>query len=158
MTTAVTPIQYPLVNGAGFSYSSIEVKLNGLIFRGFKSVNFGYKRDRAKVYGNSPEPLFKTVGKSDYTADGELYFAEFNNFLTQLGPGSGDVFFTMFVTFQQQNFPAVQVQISGCTLDEITASFADGTDPLTMKFTLDPLSILWNGQPFTGFPLTSPPQ
>ena len=158
MTVATTPIQYPLINGFAFSYSSIEWKLAGLIFRGFKSTNFGYKRDRSKVYGHSTEPLAKTVGKSDYTSDGEMYLAEFNNFVTNLGPGFGDKVFTSYVTFQQGDLPTTQVQIIGCTLDEVTASFSEGTDPLAIKFALNPLSILWNGKPFTGFPLSPPPQ
>ena len=158
MSVATTPIQYPLVNGSAFSYSSIEWNLDGNIFRGFKSINFSRKRDRPLVYGNSPDPLFKVVGKNTYTCDGELYLAEFNNFVTLLGAGYGDVFFTTKITFQQQNFPTVQVQCLGCTLDEVTASFSEGTDALSMKFVLDPLKILWNGVDDLAVPLVSPPQ
>ena len=158
MSVATTPIQYPLVNGSGYSYSSIELNLQGLIFRGFKAIDFSRKRDRPKVYGNSPDPLFKVVGKNEYDASGELYLAEFNNFLTQLGPGYGDAYFTTYVTFEQQGFPTTQVKIIGCTLDEVTASFTEGTDPLAMKFMLNPLKILWNGVDDLAVPLTSPPQ
>lgn len=162
MTVATTPIQYPLVNGSAFSYSSIEWNLGGQIFRGFKSINYSRKRDRPKQWGNSPDPLFKVVGKNDYTADGELYLAEFNNFVTSLGQGYGDKFFTTYVTFQQQNFPVAQVQILGCTLDEVTASFSEGTDALSMKFVLNPLKIYLtiNGVTYDDLavPLVSPPQ
>ena len=91
MSVATTPIAYPLVNGSGYSYSSIELNLGGLIFRGFKAIDFSRKRDRPKIYGNSPDPLFKVVGKNEYEASGELYLAEFDNFVTQLGDGYGDV-------------------------------------------------------------------
>jgi hypothetical protein len=158
MGNAVTPIQYPIVNGSLYSYSSIEWNLNGLIFRGFKSINFSRKRDRPKVYGNSPDPLGKVVGKNSYDADGELYLAEFNNFVTSLGSGYGDQYFQTTVTFQQQNFPTTQVTIIGCTLDEVTASFSEGTDPLSMKFSLNPTKILWNGVDDLAIPLVSPPQ
>lgn len=158
MSTAITPIQYPLINGSVCSYSSIEWKLDGLIFRGFKSVNFSRKRDRPLVYGNSPDPLAKVVGKNSYTCDGELYLAEFSNFLTLLGAGYGDVFFTSYITFQQTGFPTTQVQVIGNTLDEVTASFSEGTDALSMKFSLNPLKILWNGVDDLAVPLTSPPQ
>jgi hypothetical protein len=159
MSVATTPIQYPLINGSVYSYSSIEWKLvNGLIFRGFKSINFGRKRDRPPVYGNSPDPLAKVVGKNSYTCDGELYLAEFSNMVTSAGAGYGDLYFTAFVSFNQNGFPVTQVQILGCTLDEVTASFSEGTDALSMKFTLNPLKILWNGLEDLAVPLVSPPQ
>jgi hypothetical protein len=158
MSVATTPIQYPLINGSLYSYSSIEWKLAGLIFRGFKSIDFSRKRDRPKVYGNSPDPLGKVVGRNEYEASGELYLAEFNNFVSQLGSGYGDVYFQSYITFQQQNFPTTQVQIIGCTLDEVTASFTAGTDALSMKFSLNPLKILWNGVDDLAIPLISPPQ
>ena len=157
MAVIVSPIQYPLINGSGYSYSSIEWNLNGLIFRGFKSIDFSRKRDRPKVYGNSPDPLFKVVGKNEYDASGELYLAEFNNFVTALGPGYGDAYFISTVTFAQNGFPATQVQIIGCTLDEVTASFSEGTDALSMKFALNPMKILWNGVDDLLVPLIAPP-
>lgn len=158
MTTAIAPVQYPLINGSMFSYSSIEWKLNGLIFRGFKSINYSRKRDRPPQYGNSPDPLGKPVGKNTYTADGELYLAEFRNFVTQLGAGYGDVYFTAYVTYTQPGQITIQDQILGCTLDEVTASFSEGTDALSAKFALNPLKILWNGVDDLQVPLTSPPQ
>jgi hypothetical protein len=162
MSNASTPIQYPYVNGSLFSFSSVEWKLAGLIFRGFKSIDFSRKRDRPKVWGNSPDPLGKVVGKNDYDAGGELYLAEFLAFVSKLGPGYGDQFFSCYVTVKQAGFGTAQWVINGCTLDEATASFAEGTDPLAMKFALNPLKILTviNGVTLDdlAIPLTSPPQ
>jgi hypothetical protein len=162
MSAASTPIQYPLINGSLFSFSSIEWKLNGQIFRGFKSINFSRKRDRPKQWGNSPDPLGKVVGKNDYDSDGELWLAEFAAFTAKLGPGYGDVFFTSFVTAKQNGFGTVQWEIQGCTLDEVTASFTEGTDPMSMKFVLNPLKIFTtvNGTRLDdlAIPLQSPPQ
>lgn len=158
MPVATTPLQFPLINGAGFSYSSIELKINGLIFRGFKSINYDYSRERVKVYGNSPDPLFKTVGKADYTCDAEIYVAEWYAFMAQLGAGFGDVFFPILVTYTQAGFDTVQDSILGCTIDKLSASQSEGPDPLVRKVEFNPLKILLNGLDPLAIPLAPPPQ
>lgn len=156
--TITTPIPYPYINGSLFSFPSIELKIRGIIFRGFKSINYSRKRDRPKVYGNSPDPLGKVVGKNDYTADAEVYLAEFNAFLASIGSGYGDEFFPIYVSYVQNGFETIQDQLIGCTLDETEAAQSDGTDPLVRKLTLNPLKILFNGYEDLAFPLTSPPR
>jgi hypothetical protein len=158
MSVATTPLQFPLINGSMFSYSSIELNMNGTIFRGFKSIDYSRKRDRPPQYGNSPDPLGKPVGKNSYEATGEIYVAEFRNFVQSLGPGYGDVYFQVTVTYQQNGFTTVQDVILGCTLDEMSASFTEGTDALSQKFALNPLKILFNGVDDLAVPLDSPPQ
>ena len=157
MSVATSPIQYPTVNGSAYSYSSIEWAIAGQKFRGFKSINYARKRDRPAFYGNSPDPLFKPVGKNTYTADGELYLGEFNRFVASLGAGYGDAYFTCQVQYSQQNLPVYVDQLLGCTLDEVTSSFSEGTDVLCVKFSLNPLKILWNGLDDLAVPLVPPP-
>ena len=158
MSVATTPLQFPLINGSMFSYSSIELNMNGTIFRGFKSIDYSRKRDRPAQYGNSPDPLGKPVGKNSYEATGEIYVAEFRNFVQSLGAGYGDVYFQVTVTYQQNGFDTVQDVIDGCTLDEMSASFTEGTDALSQKFALNPLKILFNMVDDLAVPLISPPQ
>lgn len=159
MAAATTPIQYPYINGSLFSFPSIELKMNGLIFRGFKSINYKRTRDRAKVYGNASDPLGKTTGKNDYTADAEIYLAEWNAFQVNLGgDGYGDVFFPIYVTYIQNGFDVIQDTLIGCTMDESDASNSEGTDPLVRKVTLNPLKIFFNDYEDLANPLTSPPQ
>lgn len=158
MSAATSPIQFPLINGAGFSFPSIELKLNGLIFRGFKSIDYDYDRTRTKVYGNSPDPLFKTVGKADYTCSAEIYVAEWFSFLKQLGAGFGDIFFIILVSYTQVGFDPVQDTILGCTIDKMQAAQKEGSDPLTRTVEFNPLKILYNGLDPLAIPLVSPPQ
>ncbi len=141
----MTPIQYPLINGVRHSFASIELKLNGQIFIGFKSINYSRKRTRAVVRGNSPDPLGKTIGDNEYTTDAEIYLAEWNLFQSLLGPGYGDVFFQVLATYSANGFDTIQDVINGCTLDSTEASQGQGPDPLVRKFDLAPLKILFNG-------------
>lgn len=163
---ATTPIQYPYVNGSLFSWSSIELNMNGIIFRGFKSINYERARDRPKVWGNSPDPIGKVVGRNDYTCDAEIYLAEWNAFQASLaipgsqpaGGGYGDKFFNVFVTYAQNGFDVIQDVIIGCTLDKLTVSQSEGTDPLVRKIELNPIKIYFQGVDDLAIPLTSPPQ
>ena len=140
-----TPIQYPLINGIRHSFASIELKLNTQIYIGFKSVNYSRKRSRAQVRGNSPDPMGKTQGDNEYSADIEVYLAEWNQFQASLGPGYGDVFFQVLVTYSANGFDTVQDVINGCTIDSTEASNSQGPDPTVRKFDLAPLKILFNG-------------
>lgn len=140
-----TPILYPLINGVRHSFASIELKLGSQIFIGFKSINYSRTRTRTKVRGNHPDPLAKTRGENDYTADCELYFAEFVLFLSQFGSGYGDQVFQVLTTYSENGFDTIQDTINGCTIDTTEASQSQGPDPLIRKFELNPLKVLFNG-------------
>jgi len=155
-----TPIQYPLVNGVRHSFVSVELKLDGVIFQGFKSINYTRTRSRTMVYGNSPDPLGKTRGKNEYKADCELYLAEWNAFQAQLqdiSPGYGDQFFEIVVMYNENGFDQITDTIIGCTMDSTEASNAEGTDPTTRKFELNPIKILFNGIDDSSVPLVGAP-
>lgn len=148
-----TPIQYPLVNGVRHSFASIELKLKNQIFIGFKSINYSRTRTRALVRGNHPDPLGKTIGENEYSADVELYLAEWNLFQSQLGEGYGDVFFQVLVTYSANGFDTIQDVINGCTVDSLEASNSQGPDPTVRKFDMKPLKILYNGEDDVAVPL-----
>ena len=150
-----TPIQYPLINGARHSFASIELKLGANIFIGFKSINYSRKRTRSLVRGNSPDPMGKTIGDNEYTADCELYIAEWNLLQSQIasGNGYGDVFFQVLVTYSANGFDTIQDTLNGCTIDSTDASNGQGPDPLVRKFDLNPLKILFNGVDDLAVPL-----
>lgn len=139
-------LAYPLVNGCRHSFSSVELNLAGLIFVGFTAINYTRTRSRTMVYGPHPDPIGKTRGKNEYKADCELYFAEFNLFKSTLGPGYGDIPFSVQVTYTENGFDTIIDTILGCTLDSTEASNAEGTDPTKRKFEMNPIKILFNNE------------
>lgn len=153
-------LTYPLVTGArhGFASLSADFKLPSgqtLTFRGWKSLNYSRTRDRGIVRGNHPDPLGKTRGENSYDADCEVYLAEFDALKEALGPGYGDVAFTLLVHFVEGGFTGTQDEILGCTFDSTEASHSQGTDALTRKFKLSPLKILFDGVDDLAIPLTA---
>ena len=168
-----SPLNYPLINGVKHDFSSVELKLAGQIFVGFKSINYNRTRTRVMVMGNSPDPIAKTEGTNAYTGDCEIYLAEWNYLQGILiaaaqaagipqgstpGSGYGDVLFQVVVTYSSLGFDTITDVLNGCSLDAIEAGNAQGPDPLVRKVTLNPLKIYFGGQDDLGVPLQAPPQ
>lgn len=161
--TQPTTLAYPLINGVRHSFASIELKLAGQLFVGFKSINYSRKRTRAMARGNSPDPIGKTKGDNEYTGDCEMYLAEWNLFQsilqkqTGIATGYGDVFFQVLVTYSENGFDTIQDVLNGCTADSTEASQSQGPDALVRKVELNPLKILFNGIDDLLTPLGPPP-
>ena len=158
-------LQYPLVNGVRHSWASIEVKIVGQIFYA-TAVNYSRKRNRTIVRENHPDPVGKTKGSNDYSADIEMLLAEYNALQAALiaaantqglNGGYGDVFFQVVVNYSENGLDTITDNILGCTMDSTEASNAEGTDPSKRKFEMSPLKILFNGQDDLASPLAAPP-
>lgn len=165
MTT--TPISYPLTNGVRHDWSSIELHVAGQIVIGRKAINYSRKRARSMVEGGSPDPIGKTRGRNTYTADIELYLAEFNqlmDLLTQQAAaqgasannGYGDVLFSIVVMYSETGMDQITDTILGCTLDSTEVSQAVSPDALSRKFELNPIKILFGGKDDLFEPLVPP--
>lgn len=151
----MTSLAFPLVNGIRHSFSSIELKIAGLIFSGFKGINYSRTRTRGLIRGNSPDPLAKTRGSNEYKADCEVYLAEFNLIQQALQAlatskfgtpgGYGDVFFPVYVSYSENGLDVITDTLLGCTMDSTESSNGEGTDGTVRKFELAPLKILYNG-------------
>jgi hypothetical protein len=146
-------IAYPLVNGAAYSYASVELNVNGQLFTAFESIDYGRKRTREEIRGNHPDPLAKTIGENKYNASASIEIAEWYLFLQQLGPGYGDEFFLTTVTFNSPILGVVQDVIQGCTLDEVSAQLKRGPAGLYKKIDLAPLKIYEDGLDDCSIPL-----
>jgi phage tail tube protein FII len=58
------------INGRKYSWASLEVQLDGLIFQGITSLNYKQSLTPAKVGGQGVYPLDATVG--EYEAEGDM--------------------------------------------------------------------------------------
>jgi hypothetical protein len=175
---------YPTISGARHSFASIELKVAGQIFSGFKSINYSRVRSRSYVMSNNPDPIGKTRGTNAYKADVEFYLAEFNAFMSMLGgqgiqlsgalsipgvvsiagaltinaggAGYGDQAFQILVTYSENGFDTITDQLIGCTFDSTEASNSVGDDPTVRKVELNPIAILYGGISDNATPLVQP--
>lgn len=169
----MTEIAYPLINGERHDFTSIELKIAGQIFVGFKSINYKRTRTRTTLYGNAKDPIGKTGGTNAYTCDFELYLAEWKllkailkkaaaaqpGIVSGVAPGSGygDVFFQIIVTYGSSQFDTYTDTINGNSADEIEGSQAQGPDGLFRKIGTNPLKIIEDGDDDVGTVLQAPP-
>ena len=146
-------IAYPLLNGNAFSWSSVEINIDGQLFTAIESIDYGRKRSREEIRGNNADPLSKTVGENKYTGTVSVEIAEWFLFLQQFGAGYGDIFFITTVTYNSPSLGVVQDILKGCTLDESTMGLKRGPGGLYTKIDLSPLKIIFNGVDDNASPL-----
>lgn len=144
------PISYPLVNGHRYSFVSIEFSANGLVMRGVKSIDYGDKLTPGKMRGTGPNVIGRTRGEYDADCSVEMYRLEWENLKQTLGTGGvgfGETAWDITVTYGEVGQPVVTDTLEGCRITEARSGGSEGSDPTSVKLTIDLLRILWNGVP-----------
>jgi hypothetical protein len=136
-------ILYPLINGVRPSFASVEFVFGVRRVIGVKAINYKRERKREYVYGTSPDPLGKTQGVNEYSADVELFLPEWA--LVSEIPGYGDVPFLVIVNYTAVGTGTVTDVLVNCTIDSTDASNGQGPGALSRKVELNPTKILFNG-------------
>ncbi|MBI2388638.1 MAG: hypothetical protein HYV09_03390 [Deltaproteobacteria bacterium] len=145
------PIEYPLINGFRYDFSSIVFHINGDLVLGVKEIAYKNSRERGEVRGTALQRLAKTRGQYKCEASCTLFRREFDELIVTLGDGYQDIVFPITVSYANDGQPLVTDTVVGCTLDEDDHSNSAGTDPTEVKVTLNPMYILMNGiAPFKG--------
>ncbi len=140
---------YPLINGHRFSYASIELNVFGMVFMGVKAINYSDKLTPGKARGTASMPLGRTRGDYESEASLELFKEEaiaFQARLVAIPPfGVGEVPFVATIAYAELAGPITVDVLSGCRVTSIADAHQQGTDPLTVKFDIDPWLITRNG-------------
>lgn len=139
---------FPNGLGAFYSYSNIELSVNGLIFAGVKAINYKDNLGRQFVRGTAMQPLGMTQGRYEAHGDIELYLNAFLQLVTTVGPGWRQTPITATITYgpnlAMAPLPFVVDVIPSFWLGEVDASQSESEDALTRKFTMHiPGQILW---------------
>jgi len=159
----IAPLQVPLINGAIRSFGHVVLNAAGMDFTGgVLSIDYDRTRERERVYTNNPDPVGDTLGENKYTGEMEVLFDFAQNFIQtvqqQLGPGYGDQFFTVFVSYTGTNLQPITDVLQGCKIDSMKASNKKGTTALSRTIKLNPLKILFQQIDDLANPLQAPPQ
>ena len=159
----IVPIQVPITNGVVRSFGHAKLQIAGLeMTGGFKSVKRSRKREREFPMSNSPDPIGKTLGENKYQCSCVFYYDWFMNLLltvqNNLGPGYGDVSFTIYVSYVGVNLVTYTDQILNCTFDSTDADDVAGIGALTREIEFNPTKILFNGIDDLADPLVASPQ
>lgn len=144
------PIQVPLINGVVWSFQHITCTIAGLEFTGgFKKIDYKRNRKREMVRSNNSDPIGKTQGENEYSCKVDMYlawwFACIATVQQQLGPGYGDVSFSISVKYGNNGFAPFVDQILNCTFDSTEANNEAGVGALVRGVDFNPTKILFNG-------------
>jgi hypothetical protein len=152
MTTPV--LQYPQVNGAKFSFCSLEFKLAGgyNIAGGVKSINYKDSLEMGKVWGNSSTLMGTTRGRNESTGDIELYAdaADALMEIISLGGtrGYSETRFTFTVGYAELYAGLVTSDVlPQVRFHSMETSGSEGVEAITKKFQMQMLGqIGWHAQ------------
>ena len=142
-------IAYPLVNGNRYDFSSIEVNVNGVMFKGIKSINYNDKLTPGAVYGTNAMKIGRTRGVYEASASIEVFKEDWFILapaIASLPPfGLGEASFLVTVMYAELLAPVVVDVLGGCRITEVDDSHSQGGDALVIKATIDPMWISRNG-------------
>ena len=143
---------FPNVLGAYYSYSNIELSVNGLQFAGVKAINYKDTIGRQFVRGTAMQPLGMTQGRYEAHGDIEMYLEGFALLVTTLGPGWRQTPLTATIAYgpnlAMAPLPFLLDVIPAFFFGDVDASQGESEDALTRKFTMHiPAQILWASVP-----------
>ena len=152
-------VGYPLFNGRYYSFSSIEVWMGKVTAPqlSFKAINWKTALKPGMGRGTTPNKLIRTRGESEPEGDFEMYVHAWEAFKLTLAAqgapliGYGEVEFDIVVQMREEpNLPIATYMLKSCRCAGEEYSNSSGTDPATVKVTLDVMDILTNGLSITG--------
>lgn len=141
-------IEYPLVNGHRYSFSSIELKINGTKYIGVKSINYDDGLKPAQLGGTTPVMIGRTRGKYEAKGDVEFYRLEAQAVIDALGDGFYEVPFDIVVQYSENDDTTVTTDnLIGVRLESTASSNTDGPEAATLKFGLNIIvPVKWGGK------------
>lgn len=136
----------PLVNGNRYDFASIELRIRGQIFTGFKEISYSHKLEPGEVRGSAAQPIARTRG--EYSAEGSLtlYRQEYDELVAVLGDGFMETEFEGTVTHAERGQPTITDRLVGVRIKSDDSSYSQGADALEVKLDLSIMYLLKNGK------------
>ena len=136
---------FPLINGNRYSWSSIEIRVGGKLYRGIKEIAYSVSLEPGDVRGTLAQRGGRTRG--DYKPEGSMtmFLQEYNEFITDLGPGFMEREFDVVAQYSDRNQPVVTDKLVSCRIKKADKSHSQGPDALIVKLDLDIMFIVENG-------------
>lgn len=143
-------IQYPLINGIRYDFSSVEIAVGARLFNGVKSLKYSQTLKPGKVRGNRAQVIGRTRGILDADGGLELYRLEFQDLiavLAQLRPGVGfmEAVFDITATYSEAGQPVTQDVLQGCRITKHDHDGKEGEEASTVNMDLDIMLVLPGG-------------
>jgi hypothetical protein len=137
----------PLINGNRYDFSSIEAKLDGRSYLGFKSINYSHSLEPGEVFGTDAQKMGRTRGQYKPEASFEMYKEEYALLLAGLGDGYMERAFMIVVNYEERDLipRVVTDRIVGFRIKKAENAHSPGNEPLTVKVEGSVMYILEDG-------------
>ena len=133
-------MQYPLINGHRYDFSSIEGSIAGKKYMGYTSINYKQTLEPGEARGNHAQRYGTTRGQLKADADFEMLKEEGEEFIRGLGDGYMEKRFNMTVVYSEEGGKTRTDVLHNCRIQEVSDGHSEGGDALKLKFTL---SVDW---------------
>lgn len=139
---------FPAVNGQKHTFADITIAADSVKHRGFTKIDYGVKRAMNDAHGTGPNRVGVAVGKITNEASAEMYRADFDALVAQLGgDGYTNTVFQVTVVYRTRvGAPLVTDTLNGLRISEAKPSASEGDEPAKVALTLNVGSILLNGK------------
>ena len=145
----------PFVNGHQFDFGQITVKVtlpSGVqkVYTEWKEIKYGFKRENKKSRGTSPFARRRTRGTIDFQASGTMYRSGpggFDELIHDLGPGWAEAELEITVVYGNDGDDLKTDTLTRVQIMEAESGGSEGADDLEIPLTLDPMAILFDGEP-----------
>lgn len=143
--------QYPIVNGVAHSWADAGFKFNGRRFAGLKSFSVSETMERGKTRPTGQRKGALTSGEHDAEHSIEMYMADWQELLEELGDGYMNKRIDSFASFSDGDGGHIHtIECLGCRLKKIDDSHQQGTEPMTVKLDLDVMLVRRDGKDAVG--------
>src|SRR5688572_25532626 len=128
-------LQYPLVNGHRYDFTSVEFDFDG--YKPIvKSISYKHTLDPGIVRGNKAQVIGTTRGKYDAEGSIEMYRLEWDGLTTELmkqGVGFLEARFNITVAYSERNSAVMVDRLVGVRLKSPDHNPTEGNDALVVK-------------------------
>ena len=139
---------YPNINGTAHDWSSVEIDLgeDGGIFTGISELTYSDNLEPGEAMGTSAQKLARTRGT--YSADGSIVMLkrDASEFIAALGNGFKEKVFDITVMYSDAGAgDVITDKLIGARIGSTESGGSQGSDPLSVTYSIDILRISWNG-------------
>lgn len=146
-------IQYPLINGNRYDWSSAEINVAGRLIN-VKEITYSQTLEPGIVRGNRAQVVGRTRGPLDAEGNMVLYKLEFQELIAALqalgastGAGFMEQSFDVVANYAEAGSPVITDTLRGCRLKKHEDTGSEGGEPLAVSCDLHIMMILPGGLP-----------
>lgn len=138
-------LEYPLINGLRYDWSSIELRIRGRRRKGFTEVSYTTSREHGKPGGAGDRRAGRTRGQVSDEASVTMLAEDARKLLAELGQNFGTRPFDIVVSYSE-GIRTHTDTIRGACIKSVGNAHQRGSDGLVIRLDLDPMEILIDGK------------